>query len=202
MKRREALKNIGLTTGFVIATPGLVSLLQSCKTEPEGWKAVYLSEEQGAVLQQFVDVVLPKTEDLPSATELNAPEFIDTFYGTAMSDEEQAQVKVAFDKMIADLKLNYTEDLSKLTDENIKDYLDKNMMVKGQDDEERMADPESEEMTKSEFLNSMKWMTINAYVVTEKIGETVLAYDPIPSQYYCGDLDELTGGKSYSLSWP
>lgn len=202
MKRRDALKNIGLTTGFVIATPGLISLLQSCKSEAATWKAVHLTEEQGVVLQKVVDVILPKTEDLPAASELNVPEFIDLFYGNAMDDEDQLQVNEAFDVMIAQLKTDYNEDLSLLTEENIKDYLDKNMRIKGEDDEERLANPESKSMTKSEFLNSMKWMTITAYVTTEKIGETVLAYDPIPTAYYCGDLEELTGGKSWSLGWP
>ena len=73
------------------------------------------------------------------------------------------------------------------------------MLLEDEIDEEREANPESLEMTKSEFLNNIKWMTINAYLTTEKIGETVLVYDPVPSQFYCGDLQELTSGKSYSL---
>ena len=199
MKRREALKNIGLTTGFVIATPGLVSLLQSCTTDADKWIAVHLSGDQGLILQKMVDVFLPKSEALPSATEVNVPEFIDLFYGTAMDDKEQASIKTAFNGMIAQLKTDYSEDMNQVTEENIKEYLDKYLLVKGQDDEERMANPTSEDMTKNEFLNTMKWAAINAYVTTEQIGENVLAYDPIPTQYYCGDLNELTGGKSWSL---
>ena len=45
-------------------------------------------------------------------------------------------------------------------------------------------------------------MTISAYLTTEEIGENVLVYDPVPSQYYCGDLQELTGGKAWSLNNP
>ena len=51
----------------------------------------------------------------------------------------------------------------------------------------------------TKFLNSLKNITIMAYVTTEEIGERVLAYDPVPGAYYCGDLQELTGGKSWSL---
>ena len=42
-------------------------------------------------------------------------------------------------------------------------------------------------------------MTINAYKNSEEVGENILVYDPIPTANYCGDLQELTGGKSYSL---
>ena len=45
-------------------------------------------------------------------------------------------------------------------------------------------------------------MTIMGYKTTEYIGENVLAYQPIPGEYIaCGDLDELTGGKTYSIVW-
>ena len=48
MKRREAIKNIGLTTGFVISAPGILSLLQSCKADAETWTQSFLSEDEGA----------------------------------------------------------------------------------------------------------------------------------------------------------
>ena len=42
-------------------------------------------------------------------------------------------------------------------------------------------------------------MSINAYKISETVGETVLAYEPVPGSYFCGDLNELTGGRSWSL---
>ena len=50
-----------------------------------------------------------------------------------------------------------------------------------------------------EFLNHLKYLTIMAYVGSEEIGENVLMYDPVPTAYYCGDLQEISGGKSSSL---
>ncbi|MEJ2163444.1 MAG: gluconate 2-dehydrogenase subunit 3 family protein, partial [Robiginitalea sp.] len=41
---------------------------------------------------------------------------------------------------------------------------------------------------------------LKAYKTTEYIGEEILAYLPVPGEYIgCGDLDELTGGKAWSL---
>ena len=202
MKRREALKNIGLTTGFVIASPGLISLLQSCKSDIDTWTPTFLSNEEGYVLKQLVDIILPKT-DLPSATELNVPQFIDSYINQVLDDDEQGLAKAAFTDLVSLVKSDYNEDLEKVTAENYKALLDAHMRIKGEDDQDRLDDPESKKPTRSEFLNQLKWMSITAYKTTEEIGENVLAYDPIPAAYYCGDLDELTGGKSWSLpsSW-
>ena len=199
MKRRDALKNLGFATGFFVATPTIVSLLQSCTNDIKTWTPEFLTIEQGIVLTKIVDVILPKTEDLPSATELNVPQFIDKYINTVTDDEGQASIKIAFNNIISILKPNAEDSIDEITDENYKALLDKHMLIKDQIDEEREVNPESLEYTKSEFLNGLKWMTINAYLTTEQIGEKVLVYDPVPSQYYCGDLQELTGGKSYSL---
>ena len=198
MKRRDALKNLGFATGFFVATPTIVSLLQSCTSDVKTWTPEFLTSEQGVVLTNLVDVFLPKTE-LPSATEMNVPQFIDKYINEILDDEEQAQVKVAFNTIIPILKPNSEDSIDKVTQEDYKALLDKYMLVKDDIDEEREANPESMEMTKSEFLNALKGITIRAYVTTQEIGENVLAYDPVPGAYYCGDLQELTGGKSWSL---
>ncbi|MGZ0015295.1 gluconate 2-dehydrogenase subunit 3 family protein [Yeosuana sp. AK3] len=198
MKRRDALKNLGFATGFFVATPAIVSLLQSCTSDVKTWVPEFLTPEQGIVLTNLVDIILPKT-DLPSATEMNVPQFIDKYINEVFDNEAQNQIKTAFTTMVSILKPNAEDSIDKLTPEDYKALLDKYMLIKGDIDEERVANPESLEMTKSEFLNSLKWMTINAYVTTEQIGETVLKYDPIPAAYYCGDLQELTGGKSWSI---
>ena len=198
MKRREALKNLGLATGFFVATPSIISILQSCTAEANTWTPEFLSIDEGVVLTNLVDIILPKT-DIPSATEVNVPQFIDKYINEVIEDDGQAQIKTAFGNIISVLKPNAEANISKVTQEDYKALLDNHMRIKDEVDEEREANPDSEEMTKSEFLNNLKWMTINAYKTTQEIGENVLAYDPIPGAYYCGDLQELTGGKSWSL---
>jgi len=198
MKRREALKNLGLATGFVVASPSIISLLQSCTSEANTWTPVFLSVDEGVVLTNLVDIILPKT-DIPSATEVNVPQFIDKYINEVLDDESQAQVKAAFGNIISVLKPNAEDKISKVTQEDYKALLDNHMLIKDEVDSEREANPDSKDMTKSEFLNNLKWMTINAYKTTQEIGENVLAYDPIPGAYYCGDLQELTGGKAWSL---
>jgi len=198
MKRREALKNLGMATGFFVATPSIISLLQSCTAEANTWTPEFLSVEQGMVLTNLVDIILPKT-DIPSATEVNVPQFIDKYINETIEDDGQAKIKAAFGNIISVLKPDAETKIEKVTQEDYKALLDKHMLIKDEVDAEREANPDSEYMTKSEFLNQLKWMTINAYKTSQQIGETVLAYDPVPGAYYCGDLQELTGGKSWSL---
>lgn len=198
MKRREALKNLGLATGFFVATPSIISLLQSCTSDASTWTPVFLSVEEGVVLTNLVDIILPKT-DIPSATEVNVPQFIDKYIDEVLMVEDQAKIKTAFGTIISILKPNAETKIEKVTQEDYKALLDKHMLIKDEIDQEREANPDSKAMTKSEFLNNLKWMTINAYRTTQEIGENVLAYDPVPGAYYCGDLQELTGGKSWSL---
>jgi len=198
MNRRDVLKNMGFATGYLLATPTILSMLQSCTSDVKTWVPDFLSSEEGIVLTKLVDVILPKTE-LPSATEMNVPQFIDKYINEVLEDEQQYQVKNGFKTMLSILKQDGIESVEKLTEDNYKSLLDQHMLVKGEIDKERAANPESLELTKSEFLNSLKGITIMAYVTTEEIGERVLKYDPIPAAYYCGDLQELTGGKSWSL---
>ncbi|HEY5689143.1 MAG TPA: gluconate 2-dehydrogenase subunit 3 family protein [Yeosuana sp.] len=198
MNRRDVLKHMGFATGYLVATPTILSLLQSCTSDVKTWVPDFLNIEEGVVLTKLVDVILPKTE-LPSATEMNVPQFIDKYINEVLKDEQQHRVKNGFKMMVSILKQDGIESVDKLTEDNYKFVLDQHMLVKGEIDEERAANPESLELTKSEFLNSLKDITIMAYVTSEEIGERVLKYDPIPAAYYCGDLQELTGGKSWSL---
>ncbi len=198
MKRREALKNLGLATGFFVATPSIISLLQSCTSDAKTWTPAFLSIDEGVILTNLVDIIIPKT-DIPSATEVNVPQFIDKYIKEVLDDESQAQVKTAFGTIISILKPDAETKIEKVTQEEYKALLDTYMLLEDEIDQEREANLEAKDLTKSEFLNNLKWMTINAYKTTQDIGENVLVYDPVPGAYLCGDLQELTGGKSWSL---
>ena len=198
MKRREALKNLGLATGFFVATPSIISLLQSCTSDVKTWTPVFLSIDEGVVLTNLADIFIPKT-DIPSATEVNVPQFIDKYIKEVLDDESQAQVKTAFGTIISILKPDAETKIEKVTQEEYKALLDNYMLLEDEIDQEREANLEAKDLTKSEFLNNLKWMTINAYKTSQEIGENVLVYDPVPGAYLCGDLQELTGGKSWSL---
>ncbi|MEZ7876960.1 MAG: gluconate 2-dehydrogenase subunit 3 family protein [Polaribacter sp.] len=198
MKRRDALKNLGLAAGFAITAPSIFSLLQSCTTAPT-WMPAYFSKDEKEVVVNLVDIILPKTEGVPSATEVNVPQFIDKYITEVLNAEDQEAIRISFTEIIATLKPTVETDIRDVTTAQYTALLDANLLVKGDIDKDRLANPEALQPTKNEFLNHLKYLTIMAYVGSEEIGENVLMYDPVPTVYYCGDLQEISGGKSSSL---
>jgi hypothetical protein len=198
MKRRDALKNLGLAAGFAITAPSIFSLLQSCTSVPT-WMPTYFSEDEKEVVVNLVDIILPKTEGIPSATEVNVPQFIDRYITEVLNAEDQEVIRVSFTEIIAILKPTAEIDIRDVTTAQYTALLDAHLLVKGDIDTDRLANPDALQPTKNEFLNHLKYLTIMAFVSSEEIGENVLMYDPVPTAYYCGDLQEISGGKSSSL---
>ena len=131
MRRRDALKQIGFATSFFVATPAVMSILQSCTSESSTWVPEFFSQEQGVVLTNFVDVILPKTE-IPSATELNVPQFIDKYVNEVLESEQQQQINDSFNIIIGKLKTNPEEHVKNIPAEKYKTILDKYMLIKGE----------------------------------------------------------------------
>ena len=198
MKRRDALKNLGLAAGFAITAPSIFSLLQSCTSAPT-WMPTYFTNEEKEIVVNLVDIMLPKTEGTPSATEVNVPQFIDKYITEVLNAEDQEAIRISFTEIIATLKPTVETDIRDVTTAQYTALLDAHLLVKGDIDKDRLANPEALQPTKNEFLNHLKYLTIMAYVGSEEIGENVLMYDPVPTAYYCGDLQEISGGKSSSL---
>ena len=198
MKRRDALKNLGLAAGFAITAPSIFSLLQSCTSAPT-WMPTYFTNDEKEIVVNLVDIILPKTEGTPSATEVNVPQFIDKYITEVLNLEDQEAIRVSFTDIITTLKITIETDIRDITTAQYTALLDTHLLVKGEIDEDRLANLEAVQPTKNEFLNQLKYLTITAYITSEEIGKNILAYDPVPTAYYCGDLQELTGGKSYSL---
>ena len=183
MKRRDALKNIGLSAGLIIGTPSIITLLNSCTTDPKTWKPIFLSKDQAEILKNIVDIIIPKTET-PSASEVNVIEFLDKYYKEVLDDERQKWLQDSYNSLVDLIKTKFNDNM---TAEKYKGLLDNYMILSGDSDD------------LSELLKQIKSDTIWAYKTSEFVGENILAYDPIPATYYCGNLKELTGGKSWSL---
>ncbi|GGG40107.1 hypothetical protein GCM10011414_07000 [Croceivirga lutea] len=217
MERRSALKKIGLSFGYAVAAPTLLSVLQSCESKAAyaDWTPAFFEKEKGYALAQTLDVILPKT-DTPSATELNVHVFIDSFMKEVMPEEQQNLVKknmdAFFNKVKADADL---ESLMDVKAEHITPLLD--TYLKKRDDETEKMHSESisnymqaimaggeadldEDISRFSFANDVRDLATWAYKNTEFIGEEVLAYSSIPGEYIaCGDAQELTQGKAWSL---
>jgi hypothetical protein len=217
MKRRSALKNMGMVFGYAAATPTLLSVLQSCKEKVAyaDWTPSFFDKEKGHALAKMVDVILPKT-DTPSATEVNVHLFIDRFVNEVLPEEQQKFVKVKMDKFFNKvLSTSGKESIAEIEAEDIEPVLS-NYLRKLTDEEEEAhvtaidsymesirENPETDiedDIASFSFANDIRDMAVWAYKSSEYIGEEVLAYLPIPGEHIaCGDVNELTGGRAWSL---
>lgn len=215
MDRRKALKNMGMSLGYVVATPTLLSIVQSCKGEPVVvWTPDFLSKEEGSAITTLVDLILPKT-DTPSASEVQVDLFIDKFANEVMEKEQQDFVKMSMGKfMDKALKDSGKEKMEDLTAEDLEPVLASSLKYSKEDQTKMFKSISSyteaiaagkqaeldDDTSRFAFANNLRGMTIWGYKASEYVGEEVLAYLPVPGEYIgCGDVQELTGGKAWSL---
>ncbi len=215
MDRRKALKNMGLAMGYTVATPTVISLLNSCKAESAAsWTPRFFSPGEGKVLTHIVDILLPKT-DTPSASEVNVHIFIDRYLDEVMPVEQQGFTRMLMGKFSGSvLKATGKENLEDLEGSDIEPVLAKALEVLDPEKEkvhreamgaymQAAAKGEAadlpDEVANANLSKTLRSFSIMAYKNTEYVGEKVLPYAPVPGvNIPCGDLDELTGGKVWS----
>ena len=215
MDRRKALKNMSLAMGYTVAAPTLISIMQSCKGEPVlEWTPDFFTKDQGAVLTKLVDIILPKT-DTPSASEVQVNIFIDRFVNEVVDAEQQSFIKMIMGRFME--KATKDAGKEKATDlsvEELEKTLASTLKISKEEEAKNGEAIQAYMMTLAEgkeallddnvashaFATNLRNMTIMGYKTSEYIGEEVLAYLPLPGEYIgCGDLQELTGGKAWSL---
>ncbi len=216
MERRKALKNIGISFGAVVATPSVLSLLQSCQAQETPWLPQFFNEEQGKFVRRIVDNILPSSGDLPSATDVNVHVFIDKFMQEVITVDDKPNaremVTVAMQTLMESAGATSIDDVK---ESNYVDFLTNNLKKSKEEEAQLMGKVyaylgENNNNLKGmepslvafQFLSQIRSMSIWAYKNSELVGETILAYVPVPGQQQgCIDVQEATGGKAYSLNW-
>ncbi len=214
MKRRQALKNIGLGAGIFIVGPSTLSLLQSCKNEPEyDWQPTFLSASHGFALKQILDIILPVT-DTPGAASLNIPQFIDSYMDQVADEESKKKFLESADAFSMAFKKEFDKDQDRGEKADYEKIIEKYLKATPAQQEEfakRNTETQDAQDQSSEieidtdagayaYLRSIRGRAIWAWKNSEEIGENVMWYDPIPGGYIpCGPVSELGGGKAMSL---
>ncbi|MDT7829096.1 gluconate 2-dehydrogenase subunit 3 family protein [Pricia sp. S334] len=215
MDRRKALRNMGLALGYTVTAPTLISIVQSCKNETElEWTPDFFSKDEGAALTKLVDIIIPKT-DTPSASETQVHLFIDRFTDQVMEPQQQEFVKMSIGRFMEKaLKDSEKEKAGDLTPEELEPVLATALKTTPEDQiknfeaikqyHEALTDGKeailAEDIFRFAFANNLRGLTIMGYKTSEYVGEEILEYLPVPGEYIpCDDLQELTGGKAWSI---
>lgn len=212
MQRRTALKNIGLSLGAITLSSSVVTLVQSCAEEKTlAWTPQFFSTGEAQLVQTTLEVMIPTSPQIPGARELNLTQFIDGYLYAIATEKEKSAFKAGIEQYLASTLQEYSK---KTAADILKDDMDHRLAHYLKADEEQKqrwnlevalskkndSDLPSEDAVNFSVLKSLRTRAIEAFKVSELIGEKILAYDPIPGSHAgCVDLQELTQGKAWSL---
>jgi len=227
MDRRQALRNIGFGAGVMVATPTVISLLQSCKTEADkpAYVPVFTTAGEFHALTTMVDLMIPSDETVPGAVDVGVPQFIDSYWQEVTPSTQgkiwaeryeplQANIKT-FLKLLADeFRTTFNKELEDGEATEFDQILAK--YLKSSEEEQRAkyikmsefyeaydADPTTSpdpDAAVFSLVAGIRGMSIWAWKSSEEIGKNVLWYDPVPGQQKgCIPLSEAGNGNAMAL---
>ena len=211
MDRRQALRNLGWGAGALVATPTIISLLQSCKEAGPVFTPAFVSPAQGYALKNLVDLIIPNDEQIPGAVAVGVHQFIDSYWNEVLpvnkadiedefwevsASREQQFVKNAFATFEAEFKTTFNKELDKGTPEEYDQILAKYLKTDKEQQKvygKAMGDyltalKENPSATFDKdaqlfyLLSSIRGLTVWGWKTSEEIGKNVLWYDPVPGQ--------------------
>src|SRR5689334_16757310 len=79
MNRRQVLQRVAYLMGGAVSAPAILGLLNGCSPKQAAltWQPVFFSKEQGAIVGEVADIIIPRTST-PGAKDVGVPGFIDT----------------------------------------------------------------------------------------------------------------------------
>ena len=199
MDRRQAIKNLGLGAGFLVVTPTIMSLLQSCTSEVE-FSPLFVPKAEGHALRRIVDLIIPSDTMVPGAVDVGVHVFIDSYWNSVILEEQQQQVKIGFNLLAEKFRNTFDKELDEgKAEDQQKAYDEKMAEFYIAFDKDPTVRPDMDAGVYS-LLSNIRSMTIWGWKTSEEIGENVLWYDPVPGQQKgCVPLSEAGNGKVMSL---
>lgn len=202
MNRREALKGLSLSIGYVVSTPLVLNVLESCTQPKIGWSAVFFDSGEQTLVTHLVDIILPAS-NIPGGLDLNLPEFADMMCRDVLNETDQAyfhkgsmlfaeQVNQHSGRAVERAKKSdITEVFKKFFDlsEN-----DSKLVLKTQSMQFQSLKEEDEknDFLIYKFLFTIRSFALLGYFTSEKIGTEVLNFDPIPGVWQpCISVNEV-----------
>lgn len=207
MDRRTALRNITLGTGYLVSSGTILGILNSCKEAPETWQPSYLTKEEGKMVTLLSDLILPASET-PGALDVNVPQFIDKMYRDIETEDNQALFRHGANLFSEEFKTQYGKDIIKAKPEEVEKILGRYFNLSEMEESKvkslisksiaEVAPSDLDSYKIYKFLMSVRYYTLFGYFTSEKVGEEVLSYDPVPGVYKgCIPVSEV--GNAWSL---
>lgn len=192
MDRREALKRTAWIMGGAVSAPAIMGILKGCAAKPTiDWTPVFLSAEQGALISQVSEIIIPKT-DTPGAKDVGVPGFIDQIIKECYKKEDQDKFLEELKAFDDEAKKEYGDPFIELDAEQQAAYVKKvhDAAVNSED----VGTP-----PKRPFILTVKELAMLGYFTSEPGATQVLQYSPVPGAYKgCIPVSEAGNGKTWA----
>ena len=193
MNRRDALKQTALLTGYALSASTIAAVMNGCKASGEpNWVPQLLSEDQGALVAQMAECIIPRT-DTPGAKDVLVHEFIDLMLKDYVKEEERNLFLEGLAGVDAAAQEAHQKNFVDCTDEQQFDLLQAMHVAS-----KNPTPPAEGERSVPPFFKIFRQTVLAGYFSSEQVGTEVLSYDPIPGEYDgCYPLDQV--GNTWSL---
>lgn len=199
MNRRELLQRVAWLMGGTLSAPAALAVLNGCSAKPSaGWHPLFLSQEEGAMVADVADLILPRT-DTPGAREVGVPAFIDVILKDAYPGEDQVRFVSGLKEFDEQAQRAHGKPFLQLPQAQRREFLQKTH-DEAAAAEKTQADkdvPAGER--KRPFVLMMKELTLLGFF-TSQVGATqVLQYDSVPGDFQaCIAIAQAGNGKQWA----
>ena len=200
MDRREALKRTAWIMGGAVSAPAIMGILKGCAARPTiDWKPVFLSSDQGALVSQVAEIIIPKT-DTPGAKEVGVPGFIDQILKECYKKEDQDKFLSELQAFDDEAKKEYGDPFIELDAEKQAAFVKKvHDAAVNADDHETNGNNGNNGTSHRPFILTLKELTMLGYFTSEPGATQVLQYNPVPGAYKgCIPVSEAGNGKTWA----
>ncbi|MFK2818649.1 gluconate 2-dehydrogenase subunit 3 family protein [Flavobacteriaceae sp. LMIT009] len=170
MKRREALKSIGLVTGGIVLMP-------SCNLWEEkvsiALNNLQITSQQETLLREIVDIIIPEDPEIPGGVSLEAHNFVWIMIDDCEPKENQDRFINGLNQFEVKAKELKGKKFCKLNDLDKLEAIN-SLMVNSENELEADINP---------FLQTTKYYTVRGYMQSEHIMTEVFPYKLVPGTF-------------------
>jgi gluconate 2-dehydrogenase gamma chain len=201
MNRRELLQQVAYLMGGAVSAPAILGLMSGCspKQSIAGWKPAFLTEDQGAIVTEVAEIIIPRT-NTPGAKDVGIPQFIDTMLKDVYEKEDQQRFVNGIDAFEKASKDQFSKAFMKL------DAPQRLQLVKKFHDEaveRERADTEPDRSARRPFILMTKELTLLGFFTSQVGASEVLQYNPVPGAWRaCVPLSEAGNGHTWAPEGP
>lgn len=197
MNRRQVLQRVAYLMGGAISAPAVLGVLSGCSPKQEGavWQPAFFSKEQGALVADVAEIIIPKTST-PGAKDVGVPSFIDTMLKDVYTQEDRERYLTGLKEFDDGARAAHNKPFVELSNKQQTELVTKfhNDAVAT----ELAYDPRPKDL-KRPFILVTKELTLLGFFCSEVGATQVLQYVAVPGGYQpCVPLAQAGNGKAWA----